>query len=41
MGGKGVPETMGGYRFFNTRFQNKVFNDIKYHHPAKPLATVV
>jgi len=41
MGGKGVPEAMGGDGFFNTRFQNKVFNDIKYHHPTKSLASVV
>jgi hypothetical protein len=34
MRGEAMTKAMGGDGFFNTRFKDKVFDDVKYHDPA-------
>jgi hypothetical protein len=34
MRGEAMTKAMGGDGFFYTRFEDKVFDDVKYHDPA-------
>jgi hypothetical protein len=36
-----MTEAMGGDGFFNTCFEDKVFDDIKNHDPTEPFTTVI